>query len=128
VIQVAMMIIGAVWYGPLFGKQWMRVIGVNPNNKKAVKKMEEGVGGLYFLQFVVGLIQAGFIVFLMSKLTLSPVGVALLVLIGVLLPVGISSVLWDGHTPEIKKKKFFINAGYDVLFVLVSALLFSLFG
>jgi hypothetical protein len=46
--------LGAVWYGPLFGKAWMREVGVT---QEALKK-DFNPGKVYGLAFVYGLIAA----------------------------------------------------------------------
>lgn len=34
---VATMILGALWYGPVFGKPWMRMMGFTPESMKSMK-------------------------------------------------------------------------------------------
>lgn len=34
---VASFVVGMLWYGPLFGKQWMRMMGYTPESMKAMK-------------------------------------------------------------------------------------------
>ena len=50
---VAAMITGAIWYGPLFGKLWMELVGVK---KEDVKKEE--MPKLYGVMFVGALVEA----------------------------------------------------------------------
>jgi hypothetical protein len=54
---VLSMVIGAIWYGPLFGKKWMEITGVNPADLEARKKMQKSAGLLYVVQFVLTLFQ-----------------------------------------------------------------------
>ncbi len=35
---VAMMVLGFLWYGPLFGKQWMKLVGMTKADLDAAKK------------------------------------------------------------------------------------------
>ena len=51
VLGIVSMALGALWYGPLFGKKWMEIIGVNKNDLEARKEMEKGVWKLYIVQF-----------------------------------------------------------------------------
>lgn len=48
---VAAMVVGSVWYGPLFGTMWMKLVGISKSdiNKKEVPKMY----GIMFLGAVV---------------------------------------------------------------------------
>ena len=34
---VAAMVLGMLWYGPLFGKQWIKMMGYTPESMKAMK-------------------------------------------------------------------------------------------
>lgn len=52
VAAVASMIIGAVWYGPLFGKMWMQLV----NKKK--EDLTKGVAKMYILTFIGALVTA----------------------------------------------------------------------
>lgn len=52
---VASMVIGFLWYGPIFGKQWMKLVGMTK------EKMEAAKGGMpktYGVMFVSSLVMA----------------------------------------------------------------------
>jgi hypothetical protein len=61
---VLSMVLGFLWYGPLFGKLWLRSIG---------KKAEElrGSPGMYILSFVAAVIQAYVLAVLVAGLGVS---------------------------------------------------------
>lgn len=44
VAAIASIIIGFLWYGPIFGKPWMKLMGFTPESMEAAKK---GMGGRY---------------------------------------------------------------------------------
>lgn len=46
VAAVAYMVLGFLWYGPLFGKPWMKLIGMSERDMEAAKK---GMGKTYAL-------------------------------------------------------------------------------
>ena len=46
------MILGFVWYGPIFGKKWMEIVGVDPKDLEARKQMQKSAGPLYGVQFL----------------------------------------------------------------------------
>ncbi len=50
VCGVLSMVIGAIWYGPLFGKKWMEICGVNADDLNARKEMQKGAAPLYAVQ------------------------------------------------------------------------------
>jgi hypothetical protein len=47
------MVIGAVWYGPLFGKKWMEIIGVSTEDSEANKKMQKAYMPRYVLAHLI---------------------------------------------------------------------------
>ena len=54
VSAIANMVLGFLWFGPLFGKSWMALSGVSVPSPEQRKKM----GPLYLLAFVAALIMA----------------------------------------------------------------------
>ncbi|OGE76003.1 MAG: hypothetical protein A3C85_00515 [Candidatus Doudnabacteria bacterium RIFCSPHIGHO2_02_FULL_48_21] len=53
---VSNMVIGFLWYGTLFGKQWMALSGINPQNIDAARY--KGMGKNYALAFVGALVMS----------------------------------------------------------------------
>lgn len=49
---VLAMIIGSIWYGPLFGNLWMKGIGVDPKDTAKVKQMKKSAGPAYLQMFI----------------------------------------------------------------------------
>lgn len=56
VAGVVSMIIGSLWYGPLFGKTWMKLSGITKQQIEKSKK--KGMGKSYLMGFVLSLITA----------------------------------------------------------------------
>ena len=52
---VVNMIVGFLWYGPLFGKPWMKLVGMTDKNMEDAKA---GMAKTYGLTFVAALIMA----------------------------------------------------------------------
>lgn len=52
------MILGYIWYGPLFGKMWLETIKATPKDLAERAKMQASAGPLYVIQFVLSLFQA----------------------------------------------------------------------
>lgn len=57
---VVAMVVGFVWYGPLFGKPWMKMIGLTDKKMEEMKKMG-GMGKTYGLSFLSSLVMAWFL-------------------------------------------------------------------
>src|SRR3989344_4119366 len=56
VCGVASMVLGSLWYGPLFGKQWAAWSGMTSTDMEKAKA--KGMGKSYFLMFVGSLMMA----------------------------------------------------------------------
>lgn len=54
---VISMVIGAIWYGPIFGKKWIEIIGADASSLEERKKMQKSAGFLYLVQFMLTLFQ-----------------------------------------------------------------------
>jgi hypothetical protein len=61
VATVVSFFVGWIWYGPLFGKTWMKL-----TNFKATKKSKEGMGGKMLLNFIGALITTSVLAMLLN--------------------------------------------------------------
>lgn len=59
VCGVAALVIGSIWYGPLFGKAWMKIMGVENMSEEQKQAMKKGMWMMYLSQFILSLITAG---------------------------------------------------------------------
>src|SRR2546430_17415269 len=59
VCAIATMVIGFLWYSPmLFANPWMRLRGIDPNDKAKLAEMQKGAGKTYGLAFVASIASA----------------------------------------------------------------------
>lgn len=122
---VLSMVIGAIWYGPLFGKKWMEIVGVNPADLEARKKMQKTAGPLYAVQFLLTLFQ----IFVLAQLladteTAGGLERSLWIWGAFIIPTLAGAVMWTNETGRIKWARFRIQGGYQlVLFILFGLLL-----
>lgn len=121
---VAAMALGALWYSPLlFGKQWVRLMGwgevVPPSAKKSAAK---GYAIQLALSLVTAYVLAHF-VFVWGAATASE-GLALgfFVWLGFEVPVMMGAQLWEGKSWKL----FAINASYQLVALLVAAVILTL--
>ena len=118
VAALAAMAIGAFWYGPLFGQQWMRAMGWDPSDKAKMEAMKKGVGMSYFWQFIASLVMAYVLAVFIMKLGLvgfmGGVNVAFWAWVGFILTIKFGDSLWGG-----KKDLFWISSGNMLLTMLV---------
>lgn len=126
VAGIASMALGALWYGPLFGKYWMAWSGFSPEKLYAQKA--KGMGARYAINFVAAFIMA-FVLNQMVKvwdaLYLGDVNwvriflVAFLPWIGFIAPVLIGVVLWE----EKPWKLYILNVVYQLVALFAMALI-----
>jgi hypothetical protein len=119
------MLIGAIWYGPLFGKMWMEIVGVDPADLEAKKKMQKSAGPLYGVQFVLTLFQVFVLAHLIADTQLvGGLERSLWIWAAFIIPTLAGAVMWTNETRRLKWARFLIQGGYQmVLFILFGLLL-----
>lgn len=122
---VLSMIVGAIWYGPLFGKRWMHLNGVNSADAKARKEMEKTAGPLYGIQFVLTLFQVLILAqFVADTAHVGGIERALWLWAAFVIPTLAGSVMWTAEKTNRKWSRFLIQGGYQlVIFLIFGALL-----
>ena len=126
---VLSMILGSIWYGPLFGNAWMKLAGIKKPEKitPEIKKM---MIRSYGLMFLVSLIMA-FVVsneLQFAGLAIENVGLIPVVIfacfqwLGFVVPSTIGSVLWEGRSWKL----WFLNAGYTLVQLCLIAAVLSI--
>ena len=122
IAAVAGMAIGALWYSPaILGRPWMRAMGIDGSKMQEMKK--DGLGKTYFANFVGELVTA---YVLASFIALSPssiYAIAFWAWLGFMVPIIMDSVLWEKRSWNL----FFINAGHNLVVILLMAFVISLF-
>lgn len=121
VAAISSMILGSLWYGPLFGKQWMAYMGMTK------EKMEGGkskMGKLYAVQAVASLVMA----YVLFYFTIPAENLSMAlewaawIWLGFVATVTLGKVLWDG-----KPKGLWVleNAYYLLLLLIMTTILYS---
>ena len=118
---VASFIIGALWYGPIFGKKWMKLSGMTAKDVKAAKK--KGMGKLYFINFIGTLITAYvlgvFLGFSNAVTVAEATMVAFWAWLGFFASTTLlGSVLWENRPIGL----YVLNAGYWLVNLIVIAI------
>lgn len=116
---VASMVVGSVWYGPLFGKKFMAEIGMDkwtPEKQAAEKKK---MGMTYALQFVASLVMfyvlAGLIVGFGQFGWAKGAMTGFIVWLGFVVPVKFGDAIWGG-----KMSLFWLGVGNMLVTLLVA--------
>jgi hypothetical protein len=119
VAAVAAMAVGFVWYGPLFGKQWMKLSGKDPESMKGMKFPVDKM----IMQFVASLMTAFFLAeFAMWVGAGTLTGVLILafwVWVGFYATTLLDSVLWEKAPWEL----YILNVAHRLVSLLVMALI-----
>ena len=119
------MVIGVLWYGPLFGKQWIRWMGFTKETIEETKK--KGMISSYALGFV-GQLASAYSLALLTAFSFQYFGgfsysLVFWVWFGIVLPVQMATVLWEGRSWQL----FALNCAYSLAQLLVMALVLSHF-
>ena len=109
---VVSMIIGSLWYGPLFGKVWMRLSGVTMESIDKAKA--RSMGKTYLLAFIGSLVTAC----VLSRFISSGISVVFLLWLGFIAPIYLASVLWEGKPWKL----WLLNNAYYLVTLLAMAL------
>jgi hypothetical protein len=130
VCAVLSMLVGGIWYGPLFGKKWMEIVGIKIEDMTplAKKEMQKKMLPTYILQFALSIMQAlilSYYVTFGSFIGVSGVCNAFLIWLGFIVPTLAGSVMWNNNSTKIKWTQFLIQAGYQlVIFIIFGLVLF----
>ena len=125
---VLSMTLGYLWYGPLFGKQWMKLMGWTKEGMKGMKNSE--MSKMYGLQFVGSLVMAFVLahalIFASSYLHVSGVSAGLQTgfwnWLGFVAPVTMVGVLWEGKSWKL----WFLNNSYYLVSLCAMGVLLAL--
>lgn len=125
VCGVLAMVVGFIWYGPLFGKKWMELMRADAMSSEAREKMKKMMMPMYGMQFLLTLFQVYAIAYLMdSWMNVNGIKFSLFVYVGFILPLIAGNALWNGDSSRNAWSRFFIQAGYQlVMFFLYGYIL-----
>ncbi len=123
-------VIGGLWYSPLlFGKHWMKIMGVNHLPIEEIQKMQKEMGPFYVVQFALTIL---FTVALACTLTEAPedygIPTALKIWAGFIVPTQIAGVIWGNTKKAMWKCQILIMTSYQLVSIIVAAYILSMMG
>ena len=122
--SVLSMAIGAMWYGPLFGKKWLEIVGATAEDLEARKKMQAAAGPLYVMQFVLTLFQVLVLAHLVADTTrVGGLERSLWIWAAFVIPTLAGAVMWTNEEGRRKWARFLIQGGYQLTIFIVFGLL-----
>ena len=121
--------LGALWYGPLFGKQWIAMTGMKMP-ETVTPEMKRNMNRGYALTFVGALVMAYVLAYslVFASLALNAGGVSAGLMVGFwnwlgfVAPVMLGMVLWEGKPWKL----YFLNVGYYLVSLLVMGTILAL--
>lgn len=119
---VASMVIGSIWYGPLFGKKFMVATGMNEWSAEKQAQMRKSMMQAYAGQLVASLVMffvfAWYVALSNHPGILGGINNAFWIWIGFIVPLKLGDFLWGG-----KKVLFWLSIGNMFFTLLVAGMI-----
>lgn len=128
---IVSMVLGSLWYGPILGKTWMRLIKADPEcftDPVKKKESQKKAMPLYAIQFALSIFQFWVLAqFVTGWGTLGAVLSAFWIWAAFIMPTVAGSVMW-GNNDNRKQawQKFFIQAGFQLIVFVAVAIVLSI--
>ena len=124
VATVAAIVLGFVWYGPLFGKTWMNLMDID--KKKMGEAKKKGMAANYVIMIISTLVMsyilAHFVKYLGATDIAGALQTAIWIWLGFIATVQIGIVLWEGKPWKL----YFLNTAYWLVNLAVMATILAL--
>jgi hypothetical protein len=113
---VVAMVLGGIWYGPLFGRKWMEINGADPDDVERRKQMQKEAAPLYGVQFLLSLLQLYILAhFIGGWQEASGVETAVWIWLGFVMPTVAGLSMWTAQPSKVKWATFLISSGYQLV-------------
>ena len=110
------MVAGFLWYGPLFGNMWLRVIGADAMDMSRRAEMQKKAMPLYAVQFLLVLFQAYVLAhFIQGWPSAAGTETALWIWAGFVMPTVAASSMWNDDSSSVAWTRFLLQAGFQLL-------------
>ncbi len=124
VSAVVSMIIGFIWYGPLFKKAWIKISGCDPETMTPEQKadMKKSMVPMMITQFILSVLS----IFVLAKFG-GNMEVAFWAWLGFVMPITASGVMWSGKPKKLAWSMFWISAGCQLVTFLAYGIILNAF-
>lgn len=128
---IAAMVVGYLWFGPLFGKKWMRSNGMDQWSDEKRREAMKSMNSAYLVTFVLALVQAWVlagVIWFMSNAgsvditTASGLKAGFMMWLGFVLPVKYGDKAWSSK----KFETIVIELGNSLVTLLVMGIILAL--
>ncbi len=117
IAAIASMVLGMLWYGPVFGNLWMKLSGLTKKDQESAKK--KGMTTQMIAAFLGNIIMAFAMSMLFQALGVTSIGAAwafgIIIWIGFLLTTSMSPVLWEGKSFAL----YCLNNFYNLVNIMI---------
>jgi hypothetical protein len=118
VAAIVAFVIGGLWYGPLFGKTWMKLSGITmQKSKSAKKKASKSMVIGFILTVVTAIALACLLAHTQAGTMAEALQVAFVLWLGFMMPVEAGSVIWEGKSFKLLA----LNSLHSLVSVFVMA-------
>ncbi|MEK7497007.1 MAG: DUF1761 domain-containing protein [Patescibacteria group bacterium] len=125
--SVFAIVLGAIWYGPLFGKKWLEVTGMDKVDMARRQEMMKNVWKLYITQFLLCLFQVLVLAHLINDtVKVSGLERSLWIWAAFIMPMIASGAMWNNDSARVSWARFLIQAGYQLVCFVVFGLILGL--
>ena len=117
VAAIASFIVGALWYGPIFGKVWQKMMGFNPKSMKTIMNLTatQAMFVSFIMTLVASYVLAHFVDYLEVTSIISAIQLSFWLWLGIGIPLMLGSFLWESKPFKL----FLLNASYRLVELII---------
>jgi hypothetical protein len=115
---IFLFVMGMIWYGPLFGKMWMKIMGAEHMSKEEMSAMQKQMMPMYVVQVLLGLVTS-YVLYAFVHMSGMGIKMGFFVWLGFAMPMA-AGAMWDTKK-GMAMNKFLVTAGYQLVTLLVLA-------
>lgn len=126
VCGILSMVVGFIWYGPIFGEKWLAIIGASADDLEKRKEMQKKAGPLYGIQLILALFQIFVLARFIASGESAGIITALWIWAAFVIPTLAGSSMWNNEDRRISISRFLIQGGYQLVMFVIYSLVLSL--
>ncbi len=120
VATVASIVLGLLWFGPIFGKQWMKFMKISPKQMKAAKK--KGMPASTWVLMIIGTLVTAVVLSVLVPATVgAAIKISAMLWLGFIAPVQLGMVLWEGKPWGL----YLLTTCYYLVNLVIMGLIFA---
>ncbi|MEZ0209027.1 MAG: DUF1761 domain-containing protein [Candidatus Paceibacterota bacterium] len=121
---IFLFVMGMLWYGPLFGKTWMKIVGAPQMSKEEMARLQKEMMPYYGIQFIFTLITS-YVLYAFVQMSGMGVAFGFWIWLGFAVPMA-GGAMWDTKK-GLQMTKFLVSAGFQLVTLLVLSWVFTNF-